>query len=116
MEDTLLKVIGIYGPMGIVAIALAWAIRKYVPELIDSHMKFVSVCSETITKQEHTLSRLADTIEYKDTEHSKTHRGLVHGAEALQALAEALNHGPRTAPHTAAIKEAVAENRSQKVG
>lgn len=61
-------------------------LKKYVPQLIESHMGFMETSSRTQETNATTLAKLEDTISLKHHDHVATHEAILLGAKAGIAM------------------------------
>jgi len=67
-------------------------LRKYVPQLIESHMGFMETSSRTQETNASTLAKLETTISAKHQDHVATHEAILLGAKAGMAILDG-EHG-----------------------
>jgi len=61
-------------------------LRKYVPQLIESHMGFMETSGRTQETNAETLAKLETTISAKHQDHMATHEAILLGAKAGMAI------------------------------
>lgn len=108
-EEALLRLIGTYGPMGLVSAVLGWLLWKYGPRMVEAHMSFMESCDKIQTEQAVALRTLAENDVNKAKQHSKTHRMLGRHADAIQAFADEMGHGEAVKPHVNEIRRLIEE-------
>lgn len=70
-------------------------LRKYVPQLIESHMGFMETSSRTQETNATTLAKLESTITAKHQDHVATHEAILLGAKAGIAILDGEHNNAR---------------------
>lgn len=70
-------------------------LRKYVPQLIESHIGFMETSSRTQETNATTLAKLESTITAKHQDHVATHEAILLGAKAGIAILDGEHNNAR---------------------
>lgn len=82
-------------------------LKKYVPQLIESHVAFLETSSKTQEINATTLAKLETTISVKHQDHVATHEAILLGAKAGIAILDGEPHEARS--HLTRIDEVLAK-------
>lgn len=88
-------------------------LRKYVPQLIESHMGFMETSSRTQETNAATLAKLETTISAKHQDHVATHEAILLGAKAGIAILDGEHNEARD--HLTRIDKVLGGNRDSVV-
>lgn len=84
-------------------------LRKYVPQLIESHIGFMETSSRTQETNATTLAKLESTITTKHQDHVVTHEAILLGAKAGIAILDGEHSEARG--HLTRIDEVLAKRQ-----